>query len=241
MLPNKSDSNSLSDHVAQHLMDYIRTNQLKSGETLPSQIRISADLGVSRGIVREAFRALAMAGVIEINNGRSPRVGRISDEGIATFVQHALSTDQITMEQVLDLRAAIEIHAAELAASNRTEQQAEQLFEEVEKMRATRLMRDHFVEADLRFHEVIEVATGNPLFELVGSALRASMKASMRAGLENRHTPGEMNRIIARHRQIANAIHRGNVAEARDKMLRHFRDSLDSFAMLRADLASKAR
>jgi len=185
VLPNKSDSCSLSDHVAQHLIDHIRTNQLKSGEVVPSQMRISADLGVSRGIVREAFRALAMAGIIEINNGRSPRVGRITDEGISKFVQHALSTDQITVQQVLDLRAAIEIRGAELAAVNGTPEQVARLFEEVANMDATREERDRFVEADLRFHEVIEVATGNPLFELVGTALRSSMKASIRAGLEN--------------------------------------------------------
>ena len=228
----KPDSISLSDHVAQHLIEHIRTNQMRSGETLPSQVRISADLGVSRGIVREAFRALEMAGVIEINNGRFPRVGRISDEGIATFVQHALSTGQITVEQVLDLRAAIETHAAELAATNRTQQQVGRLFEEVANMNATRQERDRFVEADLRFHEVIEVATGNPLFELAGSALRGCTQASIRAGLENRTTRFSMSRIVARHRQIAHAISIKNPEQARDMMLRHFRDSLNSFAKL---------
>src|SRR5260370_17240418 len=106
------------------------------------------------------------------------------------------------MEQVLDLRAAIEIRGAELAAVNGTSEQVARLFEEVGKMNATREERDRFVEADLRFHEVIEVATGNPLYELAGSALRASMKASIRAGLENRTTRGEIDQIVERHRQI---------------------------------------
>jgi GntR family transcriptional repressor for pyruvate dehydrogenase complex len=233
VLPNKSDSSSLSEHVAQHLIEYIRANQLKSGDAVPSQMRISADLGVSRGIVREAFRALAMAGIIEINGGRSPWVGRINDEGIAIFVRHALSTDQITMKQVLDLRAAIEIRGAELAATNGTPEHAARLFEEVAKMTATREERDRFVEADLRFHEVIEVATGNPLYELAGCALRSSMKASIRAGLENRTTRGEINRIVARHRQIARAISNRDASAPREKMWLHFRDSLNSFAALR--------
>jgi len=102
--PIPSNGN-LSDFVRQHLIDYIRTNQLRSGETVPSEMRVSSELGISRGIVREAFRALQMAGILDISNGRSPRVGRISDEGIAQLLQHALSTKQATFEHVLDLRA----------------------------------------------------------------------------------------------------------------------------------------
>src|SRR5580704_16697443 len=126
MEPQPIPSNgNLSDFVRQHLIDYIRTNQLRSGATVPSEMRVSSELGISRGIVREAFRALQMAGILEISNGRSPRVGRISDEGIAQLIQHALSTEQASFEHVLDLRAAIEIRAAALAAAHRTSEDAE--------------------------------------------------------------------------------------------------------------------
>ena len=57
----KDTSNgNLSDYVSQHLINYIRTNQLRSGEMVPSEVRLSSELGISRGIVREAFRALKM-------------------------------------------------------------------------------------------------------------------------------------------------------------------------------------
>ena len=68
---------NLSDRVAHHLMEHIRTNGLASGERLPSEMRVSADLKISRGIVREAYRALRSAGILDISNGRHPRVLRV--------------------------------------------------------------------------------------------------------------------------------------------------------------------
>jgi DNA-binding FadR family transcriptional regulator len=206
---------------------------------MPSEVRVSAQLGVSRGIVREAFRALKMAGVLEISNGRSPKVGKITDEGITHFLQHALSTNQATIEHVLDLRAAVEIRAAELAATNRTAKHVTALLEEVANMRAAEYERDRFIEADARFHEVIGRATGNPLFGLVAGALRGSMKASIRAGLENRTTRGELDQILATHTRIAEAICDRDPGQARAQMIVHFEEAFMSFA--RAQKMARAR
>ena len=110
---------NLSDRVAHHLMDHIRTNRLSSGSRLPSEVRLSADLKISRGIVREAYRALRSAGILEISNGRSPRVGALRSTSLIHLLQHAMATQQANAEQALDLRAAIEVRAAELAAEDR--------------------------------------------------------------------------------------------------------------------------
>src|SRR4051812_26006461 len=114
-----ASTNSLSDHVAQYLVAYIRGNRLRTGEEVPSELSVSSELGISRGIVREAYRGLRMAGILDISNGRPPRVGRINDGILADLLEHALLTDQATAEQALHLRAAIEVRAAELAAENR--------------------------------------------------------------------------------------------------------------------------
>lgn len=229
MFNSAFSGSNLSDQVSRHLIDHIRSNQLKSGDSVPSEVRVSTDLGVSRGIVREAFRALKVAGILETSNGRGPKVGRISDESIAQFLHHALSTDQATIEQVLDLRAAIEIRASELAATNRTAAQVGELLAEVANMQSAGDERNRFIEADARFHEIIGQATGNPLFELVGGALRGSMTVSIRAGLENRTTRGEIDQIVLTHKLIAEAICDRDPVQARDHMVCHFKEALGSF------------
>jgi GntR family transcriptional repressor for pyruvate dehydrogenase complex len=238
--PDSSNGN-LSDFVAKHLIDHIRTNQLKTGATMPSEIQISADLGVSRGIVREAFRALRMTGILDVSNGRSPRVGRINDESIAQFLQHALSTEQATIEQVLDLRAAIEIRAAELAAIHRTARHVTAILKEVANMRVSQESQTKFIEADTRFHEAIAQATGNPLFALVGGALRESLTASIRAGLRNRTTKRQLDQIVTTHEQIAEAICEQNPVEARKFMTVHFQEALESFTPAAPKLTGATR
>jgi DNA-binding FadR family transcriptional regulator len=196
---------------------------------MPSEVRVSSDLGISRGIVREAYRALKMAGILDISNGRAPRVGRISNEGIAHVLQHALSTEQATIEQVLELRAAIEVRAAEMAAVNRKPADAAALLKEVANMEAATQSEDRFIQSDTRFHEVIAHATGNPLFGIIGGAIRGSLTASIRAGLRNRTTVRQLNHIVATHKRIADAIGDRNPAEAKKYMTLHFKEALMSF------------
>ncbi len=231
MSQKEAPNGNLSDYVSQHLIDYIRTNQLRSGAAVPSEVRVSSELGISRGIVREAFRALKMAGILEISNGRSPRVARINDEGFAQVLQHALSTEQATIEQVLDLRAAIEIRGAELAAKHRSAQDVEALRKEVGNMQAFKTVQNRFIESDARFHETIAHSTGNPLFAVVGSALRGALTASIRAGLRNRTTLRQLDQIVATHKAIADAISDQDAVRARKYMAIHFNEAIRSFGL----------
>ena len=210
---------------------------------MPSEVRVSSDLGISRGIVREAFRALKMAGILEISNGRSPRVARISDQGIAQVLQHAISTEQATIEQVLDLRAAIEVRAAELAATHRAQLDVEALRKAVANMRAFKENQNRFIESDALFHATIAQATGNPLFAIIGGAIRGSLTASIRAGLRNRKTIRELDQIVATHGNIAEAISDRDPVRARNYMAIHFDEAIKSFGLdtfgLRATLPPK--
>src|SRR5579872_5140401 len=233
MIVSQKDSSNgnLSDFVREHLINFIRVNRLKSGDTVPSEVRVSMDLGISRGIVREAYRGLKMAGILEISNGRFPRVGRISDEGIAHVLQHALSTEQATIEQVLDLRAAIEIRAAELAASYRRPRDVSALREKVGIMAASRKDQNRFIQADTQFHEVLGGATGNPLFGIIAGAIRESLMASIRAGLQNRTTTQQLDQVVKTHESIAEAIRDQDPVRARSYMAIHFEEAIRSFGL----------
>jgi DNA-binding FadR family transcriptional regulator len=172
-----------------------------------------------------------MAGILDISNGRSPKVGRISDEGIAQFFDHALTTNQATIAQVLDLRATVEVRAAELAATNREAKHVTSLQKDVSIMHAARNDRDRFIDADARFHQTIGQATGNPLFELIGGALRGSLQASIRAGLENRTRRRELDQIIGTHKRIADAISDRDPVQAKEYMIIHFQEAFRSFSL----------
>lgn len=224
---------NLSDRVAHHLMDHIRVNRLASGSRLPSEVRLSADLKISRGIVREAYRALRSAGILEISNGRSPRVGALRSTSLIHLLQHALATQQASAEQALDLRAAIEVRAAELAAEKHTAHDIEVLSRAVRGMKRARRDIDAFVQHDVRFHECLGNATGNPLFQLISSALGEAMAASARAGLESRSDQAQVMRVVDSHQEIVDAIAASDPRAAGACMERHFDDARRALARAR--------
>ncbi len=226
MLPAKlPSSGNLSDLVVRYLIDYTQKHRLPCGAAIPSEGHLSHELQVSRGVVREAYRSLKSAGILEISNGRSPRVGRLSNRAFSQFLHHALYTDQASAVEVLDLRSALEVRAAELAAANRTDEDAAALEHEADIMRSSVLQRRRFVNADMRFHETLGRATGNPLFALLSDALRESLDLTIRAGFDSRGSKAELDRVAQIHVTIAAAISARSVVKARRGMTTHFAEA----------------
>jgi GntR family transcriptional regulator, transcriptional repressor for pyruvate dehydrogenase complex len=213
---------SLVGRVTDCIFAHIRERHLKSGDKLPSELRISADLKISRGIVREAFRSLSAAGIIEVGAGRSPRVGALNSVFLTHLMLHALSTRQVSPEQVLDLRGSVEVHAAELAAQRRSDQDTKQLRGAVAGMKKSLRDPHKFVLHDIRFHQIVNGATGNPLFPIIGGAMRECMEKSILAGLESRTARGQLVQIVETHSAIVDAIEAGNSAHAGQLMRVHF-------------------
>jgi len=219
---SKLESNTLSDRVVEYIIEYIRERELQAGDRMPSQVQISADLKISRGIVREAFQSLTAAGILEVGVGRSPKVGTLNNVLLTNVMRHALSTRQVSIHQVLDIRCSIEIRAAELAAETRTERDVADLRAAVSGMNRALKNPDRFVPQDVRFHEIIGGATGNPLFQLLTRTLRECMETSIRAGLESRTTRSQLTRIVETHSAIADAIESRQTARAGYLMKVHF-------------------
>ena len=213
---------NLSERVTQYLVKYIQDHDLRIGDKMPSEVQVSSNLGISRGVVRQAYHSLRTVGILEVAMGRSPRVGRLNDSAFTPLLHHALCTEQVSPEDVLDLRCAVEVHAAELAAMNRNPAHVEALRKAVEGMRRTQKEPDRFVRHDVRFHEVIGKATGNKLFEILSRALRGSLETSIRAGLDCRTLPSQIAKVVDTHEAIADAVEARQETRARNTMAVHF-------------------
>lgn len=70
------NTNTRSQQVKAYLLNYIRQNQLKRNDQLPSEAAIAKKLGVSRNTLREAYISLENEGII------------VRRHGIGTFVAH---------------------------------------------------------------------------------------------------------------------------------------------------------
>jgi DNA-binding FadR family transcriptional regulator len=211
-----------ADRVSDYIVGYVRRNKLQSGAPVPSEVQLSRQLDVSRSVVREAYRALAAAGVLDVANGRSPRVGALNGRAFVQLLHHGLSTAQVSQQQVFDTRGTLEIQAAAYAAERRTDEDVAALYGAVDAMRAAGRRHTPFIEADMRFHEVIGRATGNPLFHILTTAIRESLDGTIRAGLHSQRTSPDLARVVDIHEAIADAVAARRRTKAQRLMEQHF-------------------
>ncbi len=115
----------LVDNAMRAINQRIRAERLRVGDPVPSEAGLAVEFGVSRTVVREAFRALAALGIINLGNGRRARVGTIDKDVLGLVIDHAVHTDQVSIQQIYDVRRTIEMRAVALATLRRSEPEAE--------------------------------------------------------------------------------------------------------------------
>lgn len=239
LLAQHPKKDTLSSQVTRYLLDFIAQEQLKPGDVAPSEVKICRDLNVSRGIVREAYRSLAALGILEIESGRSPRVRGLSPVVLTQMVAFALRTAHVSAPQVLQLRRAIEIEAARLAAQHGTPAHFERLRECVADMREAGTDQERLIAADVSLHTTLAEVTGNPLFELMLRGLRGPLEDSMAQGLKSRTHQEEILQIPEVHKVIVQRVCARDAEGAAKAMAYHF--DLSVAAILRAGVAASAR
>ncbi|MBB5703743.1 DNA-binding FadR family transcriptional regulator [Ochrobactrum daejeonense] len=197
---------SLTDAAMQSLRTEIMSGRWAVGDQLPNEAALSAKLGVSRGTVREAVRALVAQGMLETRQGSGTYVRSTSDASRSLDrIRHSSLRDRF------ETRALLETEAARLAALRATPETIAQL----EKMLAQRSNRDQldrsvFVARDFAFHEAIVAASGNSALIEVYNLFSASIRDSIEATLDG-ELPEPSDEA---HRQIVEAIAAGDPDEA---------------------------
>lgn len=190
----------------QSLRTEITSGRWSIGDQLPNEAALSAKLGVSRGTVREAVRALVAQGMLETRQGSGTYVRSTADA--------ARSLDRIRHSSLRDrfeTRALLETEAARLAAQRATAETITHL-EQMLAQRGNReqLGRSVFVARDFAFHEAIVAASGNSALIEAYNLFSASIRESIEATLDG-ELPEPSDEA---HRQIVEAIASGDPDKA---------------------------
>jgi DNA-binding FadR family transcriptional regulator len=205
---------------------HIRDSGLRVGDTLPGEGYFADKLGVSRAVMREAFGALAALRLIDVGNGRRAKVGALDGSVIADSLEHALSTAQIKVADIWDVRRTIEMRTAALAATNATPAQAERILALAEAMSRDDQPHDRTTEDDIAFHLAIAEASGNALFNQIVASFVPLMRIAVPKAWTTRQTEEEKRDILDRHRRLARAIAEHRPEEAEQCMGTHFDESI---------------
>ena len=143
----------------------MRENDLRAGDELPSESEFVGQLGVSRTVVREAFGALAALRLIDVGNGRRARVGVLDDSVLELSLEHAMRTEQASVQKIWDVRRGLEQRTAALAAMRPTKSEAGRIAELARAMRSAGGDLTAQTRCDIDFHVTIAAATRNPMFK----------------------------------------------------------------------------
>lgn len=229
-----SEFSTLADRTKAQIRRYIRDRELQPGDILPGENALSEQLGVSRTVIREAFRALAALGILEVGNGRKARVAAPDADPLSLILDHTVHTRQLSFQQILDVRRTLELRTASLAALRRSEQDVSELRELVAQMFSLIEEPDLLMEADIRFHEVIARASGNSLYAILVNSFRVITRQTWHIGWRCRCTFDNRQENIRCHERIALAIIEQDPERAEAAITEHF-DSAISI-LLRAGI-----
>lgn len=217
---------SLVQQAVQAVRAHIRTHDLKVGDTLPAESQFASELGVSRAVMREAFGALAALGLIDVANGRKARVGAIDGTAMATSIDHAVATSQISVPDVWDVRRTVEVRIAALAAERRSDAQAAEILRLAQAMRRDVADRLRLTAHDVAFHQAIAAASGNILFAQMVRSYAKLMEYAVPQAWETRTTAEQTERVLEMHLKLAEAIAAKNALGAAEAMNAHFDTSV---------------
>lgn len=233
----RANGGSLVQHAMDAVTGHIREHELRVGDTLPGEAHFAGLLGVSRAVMREAFGALAALRLIDVGNGRKPRVGAMDGAAMAASLDHAVSTAQVSVPEIWDVRRTIELRTAELAATNRTDQQAARISALAEAMAEDADDLAARTGHDIAFHEAIAEASHNALFVQIVGSFKTLMQVAVPAAWQTRTAQVQKQLMINRHRAVAKAIASRDPIAAAMAMSAHFDASIGDLLKASGDSA----
>jgi len=210
---------ALTDDAISKIKDMILDGRLKPGDRLPREADLAEQLGISRGSLREAVRALSMIRILDVRRGDGTYVTSLEPELLLETLTFVIDFHQDS--DVLDLfevRRALEPLAAEKAALLMSADEAADLLALVDSVDVADTV-EAWVVNDLEFHHRIALAAGNSVLCLLADSVAArTHQARVWRGVTQQDSFEQTRR---EHRAIALAIAEGRPSVAAAHALAH--------------------
>lgn len=199
-------SASLVDQAIDGMRALLASGEWTVGTRIPPEPQLAASLGVSRNTVREAVKALAHVGVLEVRRGDGTYVAAVTE--VQALMRRQV--ERVDLAHLLEVRHAIEVQAATLAAGRRTDADLAALDAVVARRSDAVSAGDGpaFVDADVEFHVAVVAMAHNPLLSELYDGLVETLRASIDDPSDGADT------LAAEHEAVLEAIRAGDAAAA---------------------------
>lgn len=198
----------LRDVVFNTLREAILKGELKPGERL-MELQLAAKLGVSRTPIREAIRMLEQEGLAVTIPRKGAEVARMTEKD---------------MEDVLQIREALDELAASIACEQITQEELEELKKAAREFEEYTKSDDdvkRIAEVDVQFHDIIYRATRNPKLVNLLNNLREQM---YRYRVEYLKDEKNYPILIKEHSEILEGLMEKNQDSVKKAMYQHVKN-----------------
>ncbi len=209
---------TLPEEIAARLLALIRARELRPGDKLPPERTLASMMEVSRPVLREALRALALMKVVDIRQGSGTYVTSLEPTQLVSHLEFAFSTDTVALAQLLEARRVVEVGNVRLAAERIRDEQLASLESILADLR--RVVDDPavFSDLDIAFHDTVCAAAGNFLLGQFMAIINTLAKVS-------RERTGSMREVrqatLAAHARILAALQARDPEAATHAMQEH--------------------
>lgn len=206
----------LVELAVRQLHEQLAAGRWPVGTRLPAEPELAERLGVGRSTLREAVRALAHAGMLETRQGSGTYVRSLTAE---SGFQARLRRAEVL--EVYEVREALEVQAARLAAARRTDADIAALRTSLAARDSAReTARDsRFVEADLAFHRAVMAAAHNLLLTEMFDSFQAVLRDALTAVAGDRDL-ADVD-VAPTHARLVAAIEAGDARAAEQATREH--------------------
>jgi GntR family transcriptional repressor for pyruvate dehydrogenase complex len=211
------------EQVADQLRELIVTGEILPAQKLPNEATLAREFGVSRATVREALRVLSTQNLLRTRKGTGggsfitlPTVDRISDY-LSANISLLSATENVSLDEFLELRELLEIPAARLAARRHEPSHVHDLRAAIPESPLRMTTEDQFV-LNRGFHSTLVHSTGNALLAIAAQPIFSVLQTNLqRSTLGNKFH----KRINEDHLALVEAVDAGDEDAAEQLMLDH--------------------
>jgi GntR family transcriptional repressor for pyruvate dehydrogenase complex len=221
-----------AEQVAEEILAATRRGELRCGEQLPVETAMAKEFGVGRNCIREALRILETLDVVEVRHGLGSFI--IDGTGLPRQPRWIRTSPTIAADMdMLEVREAVEVKAAQLAATHRSAEDLADIErvagEAVELAVAAGIDIDTFAHHDQAFHAAVARATRNDFLIQLAPGSWASPPPEPTYRVE-----GRMLLSARQHQEISAAIAAHDPEAAGQAMSRHIRDTIARLRAIKA-------
>jgi GntR family transcriptional repressor for pyruvate dehydrogenase complex len=220
----KIERRRLPELVADEIEAAILDGTYTVGSGLPSEQALADQFGVSRNVVREAFKFLKARGLIAIRSGSGAYIAQPTaaptTDALGRYIRLLGAHDSI--EMLYEARRVLEGANARLAALRADDGDLRALESCLQRMTEHAGSIDKWSQADLDYHLAVAQATHNPFLSVLLRPLVDQLRGVIAEGYL---VPGAVERGLAAHRALFASIQKRDADGAFEAMVAHLRDS----------------